>query len=459
MHKKKYFLFNLHCLDCATKIKNCLEQNHYIKEVNIDFVKNNLFIIYQDKNKILNIKELKKIINKIDNNIIIYDNNFYEKIKLFFNKKSLFILCRILLSFLFFFLSSCLLKNQKIINYLYFFALLIISYDIFYSFFKKILTLQFKIDENFLIIYIILETIFSYFNAIDYYHLYLENIITIALFQIGKVMKLIIINKFKNLFLSKNNEINYIDDKNDNFIIKFTNIFIILIIFFSIIFALYFGFFTKDWHLAIKKIFELIIIFCPCSIFISIPFIYFANIMNAFEKKIYIKNTNCLKKLLFFKKIICYQINFNLQQMNYLNLKFLSTEKNSKQNIYLNKIIDSKNKNIIIISDNINYLPKNNENNINILINNNNNNFNNSIDIIINNLNQIFDIKKIIEKINFQIYFCTIIALIIKICAVINIIFNNFNSIFTVLAHNWLAILMILIIIILNKVNKNNKII
>lgn len=85
--------------------------------------------------------------------------------------------------------------------------------------------------------------------------------------------------------------------KAEKFITKFARIYTPSVFAIGILFAVFYGVFTKDWAEAIFSGLAILVVSCPCAIVISVPLAFFAGIGLASKRGVVIKGGNYLDSL------------------------------------------------------------------------------------------------------------------------------------------------------------------
>lgn len=209
MIKKSYSIKGFDCANCAAKAEAHLNKNSKIELARLDFAGNRLYITY--KNEELSIKELKKIIKEVESDKIDIEETG-EKIQKpkFFDKHLVILLLRILAVIAIVLVCELVpfFKDRYTFNTpaywvnfaMYIVAILIITYDIFAKVINKIVHLQNPIDEYLLISIaaigaFVLACVYSR-DPMDWMD-YMEGIMVVTLFQIGRIVEGIATNKSK----------------------------------------------------------------------------------------------------------------------------------------------------------------------------------------------------------------------------------------------------------------------
>lgn len=210
MIKKSYSISGFDCANCAAKAEAHLNKNDKIELARLDFAGNRLYITF--KNEELSIKEIKKIIKEVESDKIdIKDTGEkIEKPKIF-DKSAFILIARIAIVAIIVCICELVpfFKDRYTFNTpaywvnfaLYIVAILVITYDIFAKVINKIIHLQNPIDEYLLISIaaigaFTLACIYARDHHMDWMA-YMEGVMVVTLFQIGRIVEGIATNKSK----------------------------------------------------------------------------------------------------------------------------------------------------------------------------------------------------------------------------------------------------------------------
>ena len=195
---KVYNITGFDCAHCAAKSENHLKKADKIESCTIDFAKDKLFVTYKDKP--LSIDELKAIIKEVETDDIQISED-KEKIenKRIFTKDLWILLVRIVIAVTIMVVSLTALHDDKYfwtVFYLYIAGIVIITYDIFWKVINHIIHKENPIDE-YLLISLSAVGAFLVATLTHKSHNFMDAIMVVALFQIGKVIEGIATNKSK----------------------------------------------------------------------------------------------------------------------------------------------------------------------------------------------------------------------------------------------------------------------
>ena len=198
MSKKVYNITGFDCAHCAMKTEKHLNKHPAIESCIIDFAGNKLHIEYS-KNE-LSIDEIKKIIAEVETDPIeITEINTQAKKYKIFDKYFWFDLIRTIIATSIILVCSLVLKAPELYYYLlgiYTFGFVLLSYDIFYKVFKHIFHKESPLDEYLLIAICVLGAYVVAIITSDP-HMFMEGLMVVTLFQVGKLIEGIATNKSK----------------------------------------------------------------------------------------------------------------------------------------------------------------------------------------------------------------------------------------------------------------------
>ncbi|MFA5480986.1 MAG: heavy metal translocating P-type ATPase [Bacilli bacterium] len=197
MKKIVYTVEGLDCANCAAKIERHLNKDDKIVHASLDFAAARLYVTFKEeaydlegiKNKIKEVEE--------DNLVIEYARKSNVEYKGVFNKKTVLILARIVLSAIllligWLFIPHELLWLQVVI---YSLSLVIVIYDITWKTIAKVIRLRNPLDENLLLTISAVGAFLMGLPALGSHGEYIEGILIIIFYQIGQIFEEIAINK------------------------------------------------------------------------------------------------------------------------------------------------------------------------------------------------------------------------------------------------------------------------
>jgi len=215
MIKKVYNISGFDCANCAAKAEKHLSRDEYIKECRLDFSRNKLYITYKDKE--LTIDQIKGIIKEVETDDIEVTSVLETKKKSskIITKDIIALSIRVLIGILVIILSYTVFNKTNDITYfwinfgIYLFAIIVISYDIIFKVIKHIIHLENPIDEYLLITIAVVGAFiigslkpFSNTSIFSYeIHDFMESIMVVTLFQIGRMIEGIATNKSKDAIM------------------------------------------------------------------------------------------------------------------------------------------------------------------------------------------------------------------------------------------------------------------
>ncbi len=201
--KVSYCITGFDCAHCAAKSEKHLNKNENIESAVIDFSADRLHVTY--KNKELSIDELKNIIKEVESDPIeIKSLNEKKKSGGLFNLNMLFTLIRVVIGTVIMILSMTVLDKPELfwVNFgLVAFALVLLCYDVTWAFIKHVIHLENPIDEK-LLITICCFGAFAIAGITKECHLFMEALMVIILYQVGKVIEGFATNKSKQAIMS-----------------------------------------------------------------------------------------------------------------------------------------------------------------------------------------------------------------------------------------------------------------
>ena len=201
--KKSYIITGFDCASCASKSEAHLNKHECIDSCVIDFSADRLHVTYKEKE--LSPSELKSIIAEVeDDPIEIKELGEKTSKKSLFDKEMIFTLCRVLVGVITIIFSLTLFHEEQFfwVNFgIFAFALLLLSYDVYFAVIKHIIHLENPFDEE-LLMTITSIGAFVVASISQETHLYIEGLMVMILFQIGEIIEGIATNKSKNAIMS-----------------------------------------------------------------------------------------------------------------------------------------------------------------------------------------------------------------------------------------------------------------
>lgn len=197
MIKKSYHITGFDCAHCALKSEKHLNKHPAINNAVIDFAKDKLFIEYKDKE--LTIDEILKSIAEVESDPIeIVDATKEKKRYKIFNKDFWYTLARVLIGVTIILVCSIALTHEQFYIQLglYAFGVVLLTYDVTWKVFLHIAYKENPIDESLLIT---LCTVGAFIVAIIAHepHFFMEALMVVTLYQVGKIIEGIATNKSK----------------------------------------------------------------------------------------------------------------------------------------------------------------------------------------------------------------------------------------------------------------------
>ena len=198
MNKKVYNITGFDCAHCAMKTEKHLNKHPAIDSCIIDFAGNKLHIEYS-KNE-LTIDEIKKAIAEVETDPIeISEINTQAKKYKIFDKYFWFDLARTLIAVAIILICTFVLNKSELYYHLlgvYTFGFVLLTYDIFFKVFKHIFHKESPLDEYLLIAICVLGAYVVAVITSDP-HMFMEGLMVVTLFQVGKIIVGIATNKSK----------------------------------------------------------------------------------------------------------------------------------------------------------------------------------------------------------------------------------------------------------------------
>ncbi len=197
MIKKSYHITGFDCAHCALKSEKHLNKHPAINSAVIDFAKDKLFIEYKDKE--LTIDDILKSIAEVESDPIeIEDANKEKKRYKIFNKDFWYTLIRVLIGVTIILVCSIALTHEQFYIQLglYAFGIALLTYDVTWKVILHIIHKENPIDESLLIT---LCTVGAFIVAIIAHeaHFFMEALMVVTLYQVGKIIEGIATNKSK----------------------------------------------------------------------------------------------------------------------------------------------------------------------------------------------------------------------------------------------------------------------
>ena len=198
MNKKTYQISGFDCAHCAVKSEKHLNKHPAIKEAVIDFAKDRLFVEYKDGE--LTIDDLLKTIAEVETDPIeIKDLNAQKKRYNIFNKDFWFTLTRVIVAVAIILVCSLALEKPEYFYVqlsLYAFGIVFLTYDVTWKVIKHIIHKENPIDESMLITLCVLGAFIVAIIAHET-HFFMEALMVVTLYQVGKIIEGIATNKSK----------------------------------------------------------------------------------------------------------------------------------------------------------------------------------------------------------------------------------------------------------------------
>ena len=197
MIKKSYHITGFDCAHCALKSEKHLNKHPAINSAVIDFAKDKLFIEYKDKE--LTIDDILKTIAEVESDPIeIEDATKQKKRYKIFNKDFWYTLIRVLIGVTIILVCSIALTHEQFYIQLglYAFGIALLTYDVTWKVILHIIHKENPIDESLLIT---LCTVGAFIVAIIAHeaHFFMEALMVVTLYQVGKIIEGIATNKSK----------------------------------------------------------------------------------------------------------------------------------------------------------------------------------------------------------------------------------------------------------------------
>ncbi len=197
MIKKSYHITGFDCAHCALKSEKHLNKHPAINNAVIDFAKDKLFIEYKDKE--LTIDDILKSIAEVESDPIeIEDASKQKKRYKIFNKDFWYTLARVIIGVTIILVCSIALTHEQFYLQLglYAFGIVLLTYDVTWKVILHIIHKENPIDESLLIT---LCTLGAFIVAIIAHesHFFMEALMVVTLYQVGKIIEGIATNKSK----------------------------------------------------------------------------------------------------------------------------------------------------------------------------------------------------------------------------------------------------------------------
>lgn len=197
MNKKSYNISGFDCAHCAAKTEAHLNKDENISSCILDFAGDKLHIVYKDKE--YSVDQLKEKIAEVETDEI-YLSELGEKKKKssIFDKSLIYLLIRAIIATIIIVLSMTLFHEDKYfyVNMgMYIFGILLLGYDIFWKVIHHIIHLENPLDEYLLLS---IASIGAFLVAvITHENHFMDSLMVITLFQIGKMIEGIATRKSK----------------------------------------------------------------------------------------------------------------------------------------------------------------------------------------------------------------------------------------------------------------------
>lgn len=197
MTKKTYHITGFDCAHCALKSEKHLNKHPAINSAVIDFAKDRLFIEYKEGE--LSIDDILKTIAEVESDPIeIEDASKQKKRYKIFNKDFWYTLVRVLIGITIILVCSIALNHDQFYIQLglYAFGIVLLTYDVTWKVVLHIIHKENPIDESLLIT---LCTVGAFIVAIIAHesHFFMEALMVVTLYQVGKIIEGIATNKSK----------------------------------------------------------------------------------------------------------------------------------------------------------------------------------------------------------------------------------------------------------------------
>lgn len=203
MIKRSYNITGFDCANCAAKTEAHLNKDKRIASCRIDFAGNRLHVTY--KNDIMTIDELLDVISEVETDKIYITEGVSEKVKTkIVTKDMFFLLARVLYGILIIILGFTAFSNESYfwVNFaLYLSAIIVLTYDVVYKVINHIIHLENPIDE-YLLITLAVAGSFIIAAVEKEAHDFMEAVMVVALFQVGRFIEAIATNKSKEAIMS-----------------------------------------------------------------------------------------------------------------------------------------------------------------------------------------------------------------------------------------------------------------
>lgn len=202
MNKCVYHISGFDCPSCAGKSERHLNKHEAIEEAVIDFNNDRLYLTFKDKE--LSVKQIKGIIKEVEDDDITLSLLEDKKEEKFFNKENISVLIRIVVSVVLLVIGMTVLNKSELYWYsfgVHLAALLIISYDIFWAVILHIIHRKNIITEHLLMSLTALGA-FGVAIASKDLNIYMESIMVMILYQIGKIIERLATKKSKDAISS-----------------------------------------------------------------------------------------------------------------------------------------------------------------------------------------------------------------------------------------------------------------
>lgn len=198
MTRKSYRICGFDCAACASNAERHLNKHPKIEKAIIDFSQDKLHITFKEEE--MEIEELLSTIKEVEEDEIEITENIKEKKENKIFNKDFYIMCGRILFTIAIALVAIFAFNSNdqywVVFGLYLAALLVISYDVFWSVIHKIIHLKNPLDENLLIV-MAATGAFIVASITRETHNFLEALLVVILFQIGQIIEDVATTKSK----------------------------------------------------------------------------------------------------------------------------------------------------------------------------------------------------------------------------------------------------------------------
>ena len=195
---KVYHIHGFDCANCAAKAERHLNKHEAIESCTLDFAGDRLHVTY--KSSPLTAEQLKEIIREVETDEIeLTEISKKTTKKSLFTKNMWWLMVRVIIAVAIMLVSHLVLKDDKyfwIVFSLYIVGIFVITYDVFWKVINHIIHLENPIDESLLIS---LSAVGAFLVAAitKESHAFMDSLMVVTLYQIGKVIEGIATNKSK----------------------------------------------------------------------------------------------------------------------------------------------------------------------------------------------------------------------------------------------------------------------